>query len=116
MYVRQALDVLEGLIPVGEDIKQLNTKTLEKLIVFSIMWSLGAMLELDDRKKVKIMIVVYVWTYIKHSGHESRLYSLSTQSHLTTCYASRHYATGRVISPEGIGLYLLPVKGEDDIF
>ena len=30
--------------------------------------------------------------------------SLSTQSHLTTCYASRHYAyiTGRVISAEGI--------------
>ena len=29
---------------------------------------------------------------------------LSTQSHLTTCYASRHYAyiTGRVISAEGI--------------
>ena len=28
---------------------------------------------------------------------------LSTQSHLTTCYASRHYKTGRVISAEGIG-------------
>jgi hypothetical protein len=52
MYVRQALDVLEGLIPVGEDAKTLNTKVLEKLIVFSIMWSLGALLELDDRKKV----------------------------------------------------------------
>ena len=30
---------------------------------------------------------------------------LSTQSHLTTCYASHHYA-GRVISAEGIGLDL----------
>ena len=28
--------------------------------------------------------------------------ALSTQSHLTTCYASRH-KTGRVISAEGIG-------------
>ena len=31
------------------------------------------------------------------------LMSLSTQSHLTTCYASRNYA-GRVTSEEGIGL------------
>ena len=29
--------------------------------------------------------------------------SLSTQSHLTTCYASHHYITGRVILAEGIG-------------
>ena len=37
------------------------------------------------------------------------LTALSTQSHLTTCYASRHYAhkTGRVISAEGIGLTVL---------
>ena len=53
MYSRQALDVLEGLIPVGDDAKTLNVNTLQKLIVFSIMWSLGALLELDDRKKVR---------------------------------------------------------------
>ena len=52
MYARQALDVLEGLIPSGEDAKQVTAKQLQKLIVFSLMWSLGALLELEDRKKV----------------------------------------------------------------
>ena len=33
-------------------------------------------------------------------------YTLSTQSHLTTFYASRHDKTGRVISAEGIGDYI----------
>ena len=52
MYARQALDILKGLIPSGDDIKELKHDTLKKYIVFSIMWSLGALLELEDRKKV----------------------------------------------------------------
>ena len=52
MYVRQALDLLEGLIPSGDDNKELQAAHMQKLIVFSIMWSLGALLELEDRKKV----------------------------------------------------------------
>ena len=36
----------------------------------------------------------------QHPSHLGQ--TLSTQSHLTTCYASRHYKTGRVISVEGI--------------
>ena len=53
MYARQALDLLKGLIPSGDDIKELKHDTLKKYIVFSIMWSLGSLLELDDRKKVR---------------------------------------------------------------
>ena len=52
MYVRQALDLLEGLIPVSEDNKDISSNHLKLLIVFSVMWSLGALLELSDRQKV----------------------------------------------------------------
>lgn len=54
MYVRQALDLLEGLLPSHEEQKDFSLEHLRKLIVFSIMWSLGALLELDDRKMVSI--------------------------------------------------------------
>ena len=48
----QAMNILEGLIP-GEDApKAADASHLEKLFVFSLMWSIGALLELDDRKKV----------------------------------------------------------------
>lgn len=50
--MRQATDLLDGLIPGGEEGKDLTVSVLEKIIVFAIMWSLGALLELDDRKKV----------------------------------------------------------------
>ena len=52
MYVRQALDLLQGLLPPVEELKDFREGHLSKLIVFSVMWSLGALLELDDRKKV----------------------------------------------------------------
>lgn len=54
MYVRQALDILEGLFPNEDDNKELQPAHTQKLIVFAVMWSLGALLELDDRKKVTI--------------------------------------------------------------
>ena len=57
MYVRQATDLLEGLIPGGDEGKDLSVPVLEKIIVFAIMWSLGALLELDDRKKVSKVIL-----------------------------------------------------------
>ncbi|XP_023932721.1 dynein heavy chain 5, axonemal [Lingula anatina] len=56
MYIRQAIDVLEGLIPEkgdSKDDKDISKAHLEKLIVLSIMWSLGALLELDERKKLE---------------------------------------------------------------
>ena len=52
IYVRQALDLLEGLIPESEDNKDISSGHLKLLIVFAIMWSLGALLELSDRRKV----------------------------------------------------------------
>jgi len=40
------------LIPVSEDNKDISSNHLKLLIVFSVMWSLGALLELSDRQKV----------------------------------------------------------------
>ena len=52
-YIRQAIDLLEGLIPKRDDNKDISKDHLEKLIVFAIMWSLGALLEQADRRKVR---------------------------------------------------------------
>ena len=51
----QATDLLQGLIPSKED-KDLTSVTrdhYERLYVFTIMWSVGAFLELDDRIKLE---------------------------------------------------------------
>ncbi|VEL13802.1 unnamed protein product [Protopolystoma xenopodis] len=51
-YIRQAIDLLEGLLT-GVDEKELKRDHLDRLILFSSMWSLGALLELSDRKKLQ---------------------------------------------------------------
>jgi len=51
-YIRQFIDLLEGLIPKRDDNKEIQKDHLEKLILFAIMWALGALLEQGDRKKV----------------------------------------------------------------
>ncbi|XP_047128116.1 dynein axonemal heavy chain 8 isoform X1 [Hydra vulgaris] len=51
--VKQAIDLMEGLIPNRQVHGLLPTNHLNKLIVFSIMWSAGALLELDDRVKME---------------------------------------------------------------
>ncbi|XP_072018853.1 LOW QUALITY PROTEIN: dynein axonemal heavy chain 5-like [Amphiura filiformis] len=57
MYIRQALDVLTGLIPPEDGANPPTRVHLERLFVFSIMWSLGALLELDDRKKLEEQMI-----------------------------------------------------------
>ena len=52
MYIRQAIDLLEGLLPTGDEGKDISTVHMQKLILFAIMFSAGALLEIDDRKKV----------------------------------------------------------------
>lgn len=48
MYTKQSLDILEGLI--SKD-KTPNQAQLGRYYVFALMWSIGALLELYDRKK-----------------------------------------------------------------
>ena len=58
-YSLQACDLLTGLIPA----ERVSPMHLQRLAVFSIMWSMGALLELDDRAKMESFMV----------KHESRL-------------------------------------------
>ncbi|XP_014673733.1 PREDICTED: dynein heavy chain 5, axonemal-like [Priapulus caudatus] len=54
-YIKQAINLLEGLIPRdGEgNVRDHNPVLLERLFVFTCMWSLGALLETDDRNKLQ---------------------------------------------------------------
>jgi dynein heavy chain len=53
-YVANLCTFLTGLIPKAEANKsQISADHLERLYVFSLFWSLGALLELDERKKLQ---------------------------------------------------------------
>lgn len=54
MYARQSLDILEGLI--NKD-KTPSPDVLGRLYVFALMWSVGALLELFDRKKLEEFLI-----------------------------------------------------------
>ena len=54
----QAMDLLSGLIPYeehesGQTSVQLTPEHLERLYIFAVMWSVGALLELDNRAKME---------------------------------------------------------------
>ncbi|XP_063230049.1 dynein axonemal heavy chain 8-like [Bacillus rossius redtenbacheri] len=51
IYIRQCTDILEGVIDVLNAPTVLSDEHLHRLFLFSLMWSLGALLELDDREK-----------------------------------------------------------------
>lgn len=52
----QSINLLEGLIPSKEGSGSSATSHLHKLFCFAIMWSLGALLELDSRDKLEAFI------------------------------------------------------------
>ncbi|XP_028289911.1 dynein heavy chain 5, axonemal [Gouania willdenowi] len=55
MYIRQTIDLLQGLLPTVEE-KQGCHGNVGRLFVFAVMWSLGALLELDDRAKMEAFL------------------------------------------------------------
>lgn len=50
------MNLLEGLIPTKDPGVLAGSKRLERLFVFCLMWSLGALLELEDRDKLEAYI------------------------------------------------------------
>uniref|UniRef100_H0ZAY7 AAA+ ATPase domain-containing protein n=1 Tax=Taeniopygia guttata TaxID=59729 RepID=H0ZAY7_TAEGU len=51
--IMQSINMLQGLIPPKEQGGELTPKYLERLYIFSLMWSIGALLELEDRCKME---------------------------------------------------------------
>ncbi|XP_041797657.1 dynein heavy chain 5, axonemal isoform X1 [Chelmon rostratus] len=54
--IMQCINMLQGLIPPKEQCGELPREHLERLYVFALMWSTGALLELDDRRKMEIWL------------------------------------------------------------
>ncbi|XP_044272703.1 dynein axonemal heavy chain 8 [Tribolium madens] len=59
LYIRQCYDVLAGILDTGDDTKVWTDKQLERLVLFSMMWSVGAVLELEDRAKMEQFVVTH---------------------------------------------------------
>uniref|UniRef100_A0A8V0X370 Dynein axonemal heavy chain 5 n=1 Tax=Gallus gallus TaxID=9031 RepID=A0A8V0X370_CHICK len=51
--IMQSINMMQGLIPPKEQGGELTAKYLERLYIFSLMWSIGALLELEDRCKME---------------------------------------------------------------
>ncbi|XP_030605717.1 dynein heavy chain 5, axonemal isoform X1 [Archocentrus centrarchus] len=54
--IMQCINMLQGLIPSKEQCGDLSREFLERLYVFALMWSAGALLELDDRRKMELWL------------------------------------------------------------
>uniref|UniRef100_A0A672LPL1 Dynein, axonemal, heavy chain 5 like n=1 Tax=Sinocyclocheilus grahami TaxID=75366 RepID=A0A672LPL1_SINGR len=55
MYIKQTIDLLQGLLPAVEE-KHLTAAHIKRLFIFAVMWSVGALLELDDRAKMEVFL------------------------------------------------------------
>ena len=54
MYIRQAIDILIGLLPNNPDeYQKLTNDHINHYFIFAAMWSIGALLELNDREKLE---------------------------------------------------------------
>ena len=58
-YIKQATDLLAGLLPQDDQLST-SKEMLEKLYVFALMWSVGALLELEDRAKMEQFLIAKV--------------------------------------------------------
>lgn len=66
IYIRQLLDILDGLLA---DCSTRTEKYLERTFLFAMMWTLGAVLEINEREKLEEFLV-------KHPSKMSKLVSL----------------------------------------
>lgn len=60
MYIRQCCDLLDGLLHTDEDDNFVFSNVhMERLFLFALMWSLGAVLELEDRDKLAGFVLAH---------------------------------------------------------
>ncbi|CAK9824517.1 Dynein axonemal heavy chain 8 [Anthophora retusa] len=60
IYIRQCIDLLEGLLGTStETPRVLPDYHVEKIFLFSLMWSLGAVLELEERNLLQEFLVTH---------------------------------------------------------
>ena len=57
-YIKQAMDLLAGLVPSDEN--PCTEETLQRFYIFALMWSVGALLELEERAKMEQFLVEQV--------------------------------------------------------
>lgn len=77
---------MEGLIPMSDDGKSdVPRDYLLKIIVMAIMWSVGAILELADRKKVGVVTASRLITFIHVIPKHLILRILQGQSIFLSC-------------------------------
>ncbi|XP_032818620.1 dynein axonemal heavy chain 5-like isoform X1 [Petromyzon marinus] len=55
MYIKQAIELLKGLLPEADE-RRLEHSHLQRLLVFALMWSVGALLELEDRARMEAFL------------------------------------------------------------
>uniref|UniRef100_A0A673YAG8 Dynein axonemal heavy chain 5 n=1 Tax=Salmo trutta TaxID=8032 RepID=A0A673YAG8_SALTR len=51
--IMQSINMLQGLIPAKEQCGEVSRQHVVRLYVFALMWSIGALLELEDRRKME---------------------------------------------------------------
>ncbi|XP_072307391.1 dynein axonemal heavy chain 5 [Eucyclogobius newberryi] len=55
MYIQQTIDLLQGLLSLLEE-KQACSDHVSRLFTFALLWSLGALLELEDRARMEVFL------------------------------------------------------------
>lgn len=63
---------MEGLIPSKEEHGVLPASHLSKLFVFSLMWGIGALLELEDRAKMQEFLIQHGGLDLPELGDDSK--------------------------------------------
>ncbi|XP_043790719.1 dynein axonemal heavy chain 8 [Apis laboriosa] len=60
MYIRQCIDLLDGLLYNNKDVaKLLPDYHIEKIFLFSLMWTLSAALEIEERNQLQEFVLLH---------------------------------------------------------
>ncbi|CAL8304972.1 unnamed protein product [Merluccius merluccius] len=80
--ILQSVNLLEGLIPSKEAGGLASCMHLQRLFLFCLMWSLGALLELEDRDKLEAFIKEHSSKMdVPNTGPEETMFEYMVNSH-----------------------------------